>query len=668
MRVDETGHDQAATLVVALPARVERGVVGGHAGDAAAFDQQPVVAAKTHHGRIDLAPLRGADEVEQVAAQGHAVGWWFRGHRFTSVVGVVPGWQRVHAPSLPRRTPFRPRPDWGGLSIRFGPRSVMMRRPPTPAAQGCSHPCPGLAMNDSPIVFFHRGAAVRVAGVEPTTTVLDWLREQAHCTGTKEGCNEGDCGACTVVIGEVAAQSAQAPPGLSLQPANACIRLLPTLHGKALYTVEDLKAVAGGAAAVGAQAPLHPVQQALVDAHASQCGFCTPGFVMSLFEVYERHLEAGTRPTRQQLADALSGNLCRCTGYRPILDAAERMFELPAVRLDSGAAVDALAGIGSGEATFTYRPAVDGPGFHAPRTLAALAALRQSLPGAQLLAGSTDVGLWVNKQFRDLGEIVYLGDVAELKQVGEELAADGRCELVIGAGASLEAAWQALTARFDGLNEVWLRFASPPIRSAGTMGGNVANGSPIGDSAPVLIALDAQIELRCGERVRRLLLADFYTGYLQNRLEPGEFVQALRVPLPAAGSALHTLRAYKISKRYDSDISALCAVLRVRIDDGIARDVRVAFGGMAATVQRATATEAALEGQPWTEAGIESAQQALATDFTPLSDLRASSAYRLKVAQNLLKRFWLETRADQPLAADRLSVWTARHAELASPA
>jgi xanthine dehydrogenase small subunit len=484
-------------------------------------------------------------------------------------------------------------------------------------------------MSSQPIRFHHRGQLVEVSGVHATRTVLDWLREDAHCTGTKEGCNEGDCGACVVVVGELSAGG----HALLLRSVNACLQFLPTLHGKALFTVEDLKA--GG--------ELHPVQQAMVECHGSQCGFCTPGFVMSMWSSYERHQANGKRPTRAQWADELAGNLCRCTGYRPILDAAERAFDLPPVRLDAAPVVAALRSID---------PVFESPNFHAPRSLAALAALREQWPDARLLAGSTDIALWVNKQFKNLSEIIYLGNVDELKRIEQR---DGA--LHIGAGASLEVAWAALAVRFPALTEMWLRFASPPIRNAGTMGGNIANGSPIGDSAPVLMALDAQIELRRGEHVRRLPLADFYVGYMKNRLEPGEFVQTLVVP--DASPALQ-LRAYKISKRYDSDISAVCAALAIELDGELVKHVRLAFGGMAATVQRAAQAEAALAGQAWNASSVRAAQAALARDFTPLTDLRASAGYRLQVAQNLLQRFWLETRAVNPLPPEATRVWGER--------
>jgi xanthine dehydrogenase small subunit len=497
-------------------------------------------------------------------------------------------------------------------------------------------------MQHRPIRFFHRGAVVEVSGAAPTRTVLDWLREDARCTGTKEGCNEGDCGACTVVIGETAAKGDPAAVrGLSLRTVNACIQFLPTLDGKALFTVEDLKLMSAE--------KLHPVQEAMVECHGSQCGFCTPGFVMSLWSAYEHHQACASQPTRQQLADELSGNLCRCTGYRPILDAGQRMFDLPKVALDTAPVLAALKGMET-SGSFSYAGSAGGDRFHAPTTLAELAALREANPKAQLLAGSTDVGLWVNKQFRALGDIIFVGEVDEMKRVAEQNG-----ELHIGAGASLEAAWAALAQRFPTLTDVWLRFASPPIRNAGTMGGNVANGSPIGDAPPILMALDGLIELRKGERVRRMQLDSFYIDYMKNHLEPGEFVQGIAVPLAVAS---REVRAYKISKRFDCDISALCAGLSIELDAGHVKTVRLAFGGLAATVKRSALAEAAMLGQPWTQATVNAAKAALAQDFKPLSDMRASAAYRSQVAQNLLQRFWLETRAENPLPSTVTSVFS----------
>jgi xanthine dehydrogenase small subunit len=501
-------------------------------------------------------------------------------------------------------------------------------------------------MTTRPIRFFHRGALVEVQGAHPTRSVLDWLREEARCSGTKEGCNEGDCGACTVVIGELARPGQPgAVRGLALRTVNACIQFLPTLDGKALFSVEDLRQ---GTA-------LHPVQQAMVECHGSQCGFCTPGFVMSMWSSYERYQACGQRPSRQQMADELAGNLCRCTGYRTILDAGARMFDLPPVALDTAPVLNVLQALARDEPLVYAAPNLQAGGridhFHAPHSVDALAALLEAQPAARLVAGATDVGLWVNKLFRDLGDIVYLGEVDELRRIE---AVDGA--LRIGAGASLEGAWRALAQRFPSLTDVWLRFAAPPIRNAGTMGGNVANGSPIGDAPPVLMALDARIELRRGARVRAMPLVEFYLDYMKNRLEPGEFVQAIVVPDAASA---RQVRAYKVSKRFDCDISALCAGFSIALAGERVREVRLAFGGMAAVVKRAAQAEAALLGQPWTQASVDAARTALARDFTPLTDMRASAAYRAQVAGNLLQRFWLETRTRDPLPASATSVWSA---------
>ena len=493
-------------------------------------------------------------------------------------------------------------------------------------------------MTTRPIRFVHRGRTVSLDGVAPTRTVLDWLREDARCTGTKEGCAEGDCGACTVIVAEHS-DAPEAVNGLALKPVNACIQFVPALDGKALLTVEDVSALGDAAA-------LHPVQQAMVECHGSQCGFCTPGFVMSLAATYERHCAAGTRPGRAELADDLAGNLCRCTGYRPILEAGRRMFELPPRRFDHAALraqLDAL----QQDAPLAFEGG--GQRFWAPRTLAEFAALREQQPQARLLAGCTDIGLWVNKQMRELGDILFIGRVAELQRID---TAQGR--LRIGAAVTLEAGWSALAQHWPQLRAMWLRFASPPVRHAGTLVGNLANGSPIGDGAPVLMALGATLVLRQGQRQRRLPLEAFYLDYMKNALQPGEFIEAVELPLPGPAQRL---RAYKVAKRFDSDISAVAAGLAIELDGDSVRSARFAFGGMAAVVKRAAAAEQAVTGQPWSEATAEAAMQALARDFTPLTDLRASAAYRAHVARQLLRRFWLETRPAAPLPAAELDVW-----------
>lgn len=493
----------------------------------------------------------------------------------------------------------------------------------------------GFAMTTQTIRFYHHGAVREVQGVPASRTVLQHLREDLHCTGTKEGCAEGDCGACTVVVGELNSHGA-----LQLKAVNACIQFLPTLDGRALFTVEDLRAADGN---------LHPVQQAMVDCHGSQCGFCTPGFVMSMWALYENQPAAAGLPTRDEINAALSGNLCRCTGYRPIVDAAQRMFDYSQyarVPFDRGAIAQALQALQRRD-TFEYvAPDVRGAAFgehafYAPVTLDAFAALRAAHPHARLLAGSTDVGLWVTKQFRDLGDILYVGNVAEMKQIARDAQT-----LTIGAAVTLEEAYAALAGDYPELAELWTRFASLPIRNAGTLGGNVANGSPIGDSMPALLALGAEVVLRHGAKTRTLTLDAFYLGYQKTALAAGEFVAALRVPRPRPDLRFRT---YKVAKRYDQDISAVCAAFALHVTDGVIVEARIAFGGMAATPKRAPHAEATMIGAAWDDATTQRAMDALAADYQPLTDMRATSAYRLKVARNLLRRFQMETRDAAPL-------------------
>jgi xanthine dehydrogenase small subunit len=484
-----------------------------------------------------------------------------------------------------------------------------------------------------PIRFYYRGAVHEVSTASPTQTVLQHLREDLHCTGTKEGCAEGDCGACTVVLGTLV------DGRVELQSVNSCIQFTPTLDGKALFTVEDLQQPDGA---------LHPVQQALVECHGSQCGFCTPGFVMSLWGMY---LNNDAQPcSRKEVDDALSGNLCRCTGYRPIIDAAQRMTELPKVAFDRAALAAQLQEL-KRDRLATY--SVGERHFHAPRTLDELVELRASRPSALILAGSTDVGLWVTKQMRELNDIIYLGHVDALKTISAD---SGMLE--IGAGVSLNDAYQAMCRHYPAqLGEMRQRFASLPIRNAGTLGGNVANGSPIGDSMPWMIALGSEVVLR-GPAGRRVLpLEAFYLDYMKKDLRADEFVQAVRVPLPRAGVQFRT---YKLAKRFDQDISAVCAAFAFTLDGGTVREARIAFGGMAATPRRAALAEAALNGKPWSEEQLAIAMDALAQDYQPLSDMRASSAYRMKTAQNLLRRFWFETRIDAPLAASAVNAFACR--------
>ena len=479
--------------------------------------------------------------------------------------------------------------------------------------------------------FLVNDELVSVNDVAPTMSVLQFVRERLRCVGTKEGCAEGDCGACTVVVGELEGDE------LHTRAVNACIQFVPTLDGKALYTVEHLRQRDGS---------LHPAQQAMVDCHGSQCGFCTPGFVMSLWGQYVEHQARGTRPARAQLGSTLTGNLCRCTGYRPILDAGERMFDLPVVAFDRATAAERLRQL---QRTKSLRYEHGGMRFFAPRTLEELCHLRAEHPTATILAGATDVGLWVNKQLRELGEIIYLGEVAELKAISTQDDV-----LRIGAGATLTAAYGALLEHYPEADEMCERFASLPIRNAGTLGGNVANGSPIGDSMPWLIAVGAQVVLRNSECARTLPMEALYVDYMKKSMRADEVVAAIEVPLPDRDQVFRT---YKLSKRFDSDISAVCAAFALTLAGERIVSARVAFGGMAATPKRATQCEAALTGQSWTEATARAAMAALDQDYRPMTDMRASADYRRQTARNLLYRFFLETRPAQPLPPQRLSVF-----------
>jgi xanthine dehydrogenase small subunit len=467
--------------------------------------------------------------------------------------------------------------------------------------------------------FLRRGEVVTLHDVPSARTLLQVLREDLHCTATKEGCSEGDCGACTVVV---AAPSAQGDGTLRYQAVNSCIRLAHSVDGMALWTAADLSPA------------LHPVQQAMVDCHASQCGFCTPGFVMSLFALYQNHTAKGEALSREAAAQALSGNLCRCTGYRPIVDAAQAMQSLP---LPSHMAVDEPALL-SKLALHSHTAPAQTPhaAYLSPTTLAELLAARARWPLAQLVAGCTDVGLWVTKQHRQLEQVLDVTRVAELRRVEHYPH-----HIAIGAAVTLTDAFAALVAERPQLAEFAHRFAALPVRNSGTLGGNVANGSPIGDSMPLLIALGASVVLMSQRGHRELALEDLYTGYRQNVMAPDEVLAWIKVPKATAGE---WAAVYKISKRQEDDISAVCLALRLQQEGGVVRSASMGVGGMAATPVRARQTEAALQGQPWTQATVARAADTLRNEFAPLSDMRASADYRRTVLGNLLQRVWLESQ------------------------
>lgn len=457
---------------------------------------------------------------------------------------------------------------------------------------------------------------------DPTMTVLNYLRLVERRTGTKEGCAEGDCGACTVVLGEIAGGR------LAYRPVNSCIQFLPALDGRQLITVEDIGSPSG---------ELHPVQQAMVECHGSQCGFCTPGFVMSLFALFHQP----GRPDRARIDDWLAGNLCRCTGYGPIIAAAGRMKDIAASDRFDSREQDTIAALHRLSAAPAREvEAGDGRRWFAPRRVDELADLLLRYPEATLLAGGTDVGLWVTKQQRRLDPVIHVGEVEELRRL--EIGPEG---FEIGAAVTYDRLLEPLGADYPDFGELLRRLGSTQIRACGTMGGNIANGSPIGDSPPPLIALGARLALRRGAERREMPLEDYFLAYGKQDRRPGEFVESIRLPRrdPARRFA-----CYKISKRFDQDITACLGAFNLKLEDGKVADIRICYGGMAATPKRALECEEALIGRPWTKATVLAGQAALRRDYTPISDMRASKAYRALVAEKLLLKFFHETAGAGP--------------------
>lgn len=484
-----------------------------------------------------------------------------------------------------------------------------------------------------PVRFVSRGQVVTVAPDVPhTMTVLEYLRTRLRRTGSKEGCAEGDCGACTVVVADAG------PDGrLRHRAVNACILFVHQLDGKALFSVDDLAHNDD----MGREC-LHPVQQAMVEAHGSQCGFCTPGFIMSLFAYYKNHVS----PDSSSLKDALAGNLCRCTGYRPILAAGENMYEYgrnDRFAPQEAALLEQLAGLARDRMLDHSTP---GGSFLAPRTADELAETLSRLPRGEswILAGGTDVGLWVTKQHRVPRSIVYLGRVAELQQITDH----GDC-IEIGAGVTYTDAFGSIESLHPSFARMIRRLGSTQIRNSGTLGGNIANGSPIGDSMPALIALGATLKLQSKAGIREMPLEDFFLAYRRTALQQGEFVASVTVRKPDKTSRVGI---YKLSKRFDQDISAVLAAFHVTLEGGTVKSARLAFGGMAGIPARAGKAETLLTGRRFTPDEIEPAVTALAEDFTPMSDMRASAEYRLLTAQNLLRKFCVEVASGRTITAE----------------
>jgi len=464
------------------------------------------------------------------------------------------------------------------------------------------------------IRFLLNSVVHQIENIHPNTMVLAYLRDHQGRTGTKEGCASGDCGACTVVVGELHGGE------LRYKAINACITPLGNLHGRQLITVEDLKH--GG--------ELHPVQRALVDHHGSQCGFCTPGFVMSMFA----HRKTHQGPVRSEIMESLGGNLCRCTGYRPIVSAAVQMYEPAGADTFADQQLQTIATLSEiSLPSSAIELHADGRRYLAPRSLKALASTLLEFPEARLMAGGTDLALEITQGLNEIETLVFTGQVPELLQcedIGDELA--------IGAAVCFSDCKDLLCSTWPDLKELIERLGSRQIRNQGTLAGNIANASPIGDMPPVMLVLGASLVLRRGEARRVVPIEEFYVSYKVTALQAGEFIECIMIPKPTAGD---WFQVYKISKRLEDDLSAVCGAFNLCIDDGLVCSAAIAFGGMAEFPKRAEHCERALVGRPWLQDTIDVAMTALEQDFSPIDDFRASADYRMRVARNLLQRLFL---------------------------
>ena len=479
--------------------------------------------------------------------------------------------------------------------------------------------------------FWRNGQQISLEGIAPSRTLLQILREDLNSKGTKEGCGQGDCGACTVVVAE------HVEGELLFSAVNSCLRLAHSVNGLAVWSVEDIK---------GKDGSLHPAQSAMMNLHASQCGFCTPGFVMSLFAMYQNYTAKNIPITTRQAQASLSGNLCRCTGYRPIIDAATGMEKFESSKLlslDPPSIIKALKNIRSlinkdfKEISKSNSKKV--LEYSLPQTLRELLSLRSTFPTAQLIAGSTDAGLWITKQFKEFNHIIDLTQVGELRHIEEYPN-----HIAIGAGVKLINAFEALLKDRPTLTNFLERFAGLPIRNSATLAGNIATGSPVGDSMPLLISLGASLVLSSMQsnklKTREVLLEDFYTGYRQTVLSPNEIISWIKVPKPHSNEIL---RAYKISKRFDDDISSVSLCVNLSISNDQISFASIGVGGVAQTPVKAFETEHFLKGKPFNQDSLAKAGETLQKEFTPLSDMRASAGYRKQVLENLLHRFAIET-------------------------
>jgi len=495
-------------------------------------------------------------------------------------------------------------------------------------------------MGCNQIQFLLNHHSISLDNVDPNLTVLQYLRDHLALTGTKEGCASGDCGACTVVVAKL---SDTQPSELIYQSINACITFIGTLHGKQLITVEHLKQGSN----------LHPVQQSMVDNDGSQCGFCTPGIVMSSFALNKNN----PSPNRKQVVEALAGNLCRCTGYRSIIDSAlQSVKQSDSFAEQSSETIRRLLELQQlpVPSKTNTRKNNSKQSYNAPKNCHELSKILLKKPNSSLVAGGTDLALSVTQSLETIEHLVYLGDVAELNLISET-----KDYFTVGAAVSYSRFYSAVAKDYPELSQMIERIGSTQIRNSGTIGGNIANASPIGDMPPVLIALNAKLILRQGEKYRTIDIEDYFTGYKKTQLQPSEFIKEISIPKI---QSKQTLKVYKVSKRFDDDISAVLAGFFIEIDNQKIRNIRIAFGGMAATPARANKCESALLGKTINQKTFQSAINALIEDFKPMSDVRASSEYRMKVAQNIIQKFYIELNEQSKLSKQSTQTRLAYHA------
>jgi xanthine dehydrogenase small subunit len=479
------------------------------------------------------------------------------------------------------------------------------------------------------IQFLLNNKLVSIENERADTTVLNYLRDKLALTGTKEGCASGDCGACTVVIAEPNTNQFESSEPLQYRAINSCVTFLSALQGKQLITVEHLS---------DAQ-KLHPVQQAMVNHHGSQCGFCTPGFVMSMFSLYKQNQTV----ERIDAINALSGNLCRCTGYRPIIEAAISACNKPPPDKFTATAAEVSKHLGSLQQT-----KIGTDNLILPQSRQALASAVRKHKDATLVAGSTDLALIHTQQLKPICKMISLTGIKELKRINTN-----ESTLTIGAACTLSEIQTTLLTHFPALQEVIERFASVPIRNQATIGGNVANASPIGDLPPILIALNAEVVLDNGEDYRTMPIADFFTGYKQTQLAEYEWLDSIQIPLPKPNQILHV---YKVSKRVEDDISAVCMALNITLENNTVTALSTGFGGVAAIPSKCEALSTQIVGKTWQDANsLALGKQILVQAFTPIDDVRASGEYRKQLLENLWHRFWLETNSSMNRIETRVS-------------